>query len=472
MIRKTDPESIAPYLRDASNYSEGNASEVVIPENQKELVSFLKQNKRPITISGAGTGLTASRIPLSGIVISLEKFKKLETVNNGSLNVGVAVTLKELIDHLKGSNWFYPPNPTEWLASIGGTLATNASGSRSYKYGSTRDYVLELEVVFSDGRTTRISRGEKTNQPLHLSDGTEIKFPFINYESPICKNAAGYFIRKEMDWIDLFLGSDGTLGIFTEVKLKLLPSPNKFLSAILFFKSEEDCWDLVEKVKNNNDENISPCSLEYFDQFSLNRLKDKFSGIPTFGKAALFFEQDVQHEDEFNQCLEIWYEFLDAEKVPLEDSWFAETSKDLEKFHEFRHQVPLMINEENSRLGRIKIGTDMALGDKYFKKMMAFYDEILKKSNLDYIIFGHIGDNHLHINLLPNKDQMNIAQKTYDGMVDQILNWGGTVSAEHGIGKLKKRYYHKMIGTETLNELKSIKRIFDGENKLGLGNLL
>ncbi len=472
MIRKTDAPSIAPYLRDASNYSQGKASEVIIPENQEELVDFLKQNTNPITISGAGTGLTASRIPLTGSIISLEKFNKIGTLNNGTIASGVAVTLKELSERLKGSNWFYPPNPTEWLASIGGTLATNASGSRSYKYGSTRDYVLELEVVLSDGRTTRVSRGETINQPLYFDDGSKINFPLIRYESPKCKNAAGYYIRKEMDWIDLFLGSDGTLGFFTEVKLKLLPSPNKFLSAILFFENEVDSWDLVEKIKYCNIEKISPCSLEYFDQFSLKRLKDKFSGIPTFANAALFFEQDVQHSDEYDDYLDIWYEFLDREKVQLEDSWFAETSKDLEKFHDFRHQVPLMINEENSRLGRVKIGTDMALEDKYFKKMMSFYNEILMKSNLDYVIFGHIGDNHLHINLLPRKDQMDTVQKTYDSMVDQILNWGGTVSAEHGIGKLKKRYYHKMVGEDALNELRSIKKLFDCENKLGIGNLL
>ena len=471
MFRKTDPETIAPYLKDASNFFDGQASEVVIPETREELVTYLKETEGPVTLAGAGTGLTASRIPLGGVVISLERFNKMGSVADGTIRVGSAVTLKNLQDHLKNSGWFYPPNPTERLASIGGTLSTNASGARSYKFGTTRQFVLEAVIVLSDGRTTSVHRGDTIDKPLQLDDGSTIDFPSVNFKSLKCKNAAGYFVQPGMDWLDLFIGSDGTLCVFTECTLQLLKAPADFLSGILFMEQEEACWELLEKIKLTQSSKISPCSLEYFDSRSLQRLKHKFGNIPEKAQSALFFEQDVASPQEYDLCLETWYEFLENENVLLEDSWFAQGPKDIEKFHDFRHQLPLMINEENSRLGRVKMGTDMAVDDEHFRKMMEFYRDALTRSGLDFVMFGHIGDNHLHINLLPDTKQLSLARETYATLVSQILKWGGTISAEHGVGKLKKEYYHKMIGNQALQELREIKKLLDPQVRLGVGNL-
>jgi len=472
MFRKTDPETVAPYLKDASNFSEGQASEVLIPESREELVAFLKENDQPVTLAGAGTGLTASRIPLEGVIVSLERFNKIDAaVKNGTIRVGPAVTLKDLQDHLRHSGWFYPPNPTESLAAIGGTLATNASGARSYKFGTTRRFVLAADIVLADGRTASLRRGETIDRPLQLDDGSTVHFPKVNFKSPDCKNAAGYFVQPGMDWLDLFIGSDGTLCVFVECTLQLLKTPADFLSGILFMEQEEWCWNLLEKIKSSKSQNISPCSLEYFDSRSLQRLKQKFSNVPDTARAALFFEQDAATREEYDSIMEDWYAFLEMEKILLEDSWFAQSPKDLEKFHDFRHQLPLMINEENSRLGRVKMGTDMAVGDVHFLEMMKFYREQLTASGLDYVMFGHIGDNHLHINLLPGARQKALAQKTYATLVDQILKWGGTISAEHGVGKLKKEYFRKMIGDPALLELQAIKKSLDPEGRLGAGNL-
>ena len=472
MIRKTDPSAIAPYLRDASNYSGGRASEVVIPEDCEELIAFLQANDQPLTVAGAGTGLTASRVPLSGVVVSLEKFRHLEGPVEGQVRCGPAVRLKELQEHLKGKGWFYPPNPTESLASLGGTLATNASGSRSYKWGATRDFVLEAEVVLADGRVARVRRGQTISDPLVFDDGSKIDFPPIRYTSPPIKNAAGFYVRPGMDWLDLFIGSDGTLCLFTGMTLKLLPEPADFLSGILFLESEETCWDLVETIRCSDDPWIRPCALEYFDRYSLERLRTCFSGIPEGGQAALFFEQDVARKEDFEPCLEAWYGFLEPLPLMLEDSWFADSPRDLEKFHDFRHQVPLIVNEENSREGRVKIGTDMAVGHEHFKEMMRFYKTTLEAGGVPYVMFGHIGDNHLHINLLPDSEQKERAQEIYDALVEKILNWGGTVSAEHGIGKLKRKYYHRMVGPRALEDLRTLKRLFDPGGLLGQGNLL
>jgi len=471
MLRKTNPESIAPYLRDASNFSKGSANEVVIPETLEDLVSFLKSNNKPVTISGAGTGVTASRIPLSGVVISLEKFKDIGAISNGSIKVGAAVSLADLQMSIHSTKYFYPPNPTETLASIGGTVSTNASGSRSYKYGATRNFVLEALIVLVDGRRARVSRDQKITNPLTLDDGSKILFPKTQYISPNIKNASGYYIKPEMDWLDLFIGSEGTLGVIVEVVLQLLPAPSNFLSGILFFECDEQCWKLVEKIRETSDNEISPCSVEYFDKNSLVKLKTKDEDFPSSSEAALFFEQEYYNSKDYECALDKWYEFLSEEKVSLDDSWFSNGPNDLKKFHEFRHRLPLIINEENSRQGRLKIGTDMAVQDKYLFEMMKFYNSTLTNSDLDYVVFGHIGDNHLHVNLLPKENEIDLARKLYETMVDQVLIWGGTISAEHGIGKLKKKYFKQMVGEDTLQEMQGIKKLFDPSGLLGRENL-
>ncbi len=472
MIKKTDSSAIAPYLKDASNCPDGKAEAVIVPDSVEELIQFLKSNQRPVTISGARTGLTASAIPLSGVVVSMEKLKGIEGPDaSGHLVCGPAVSISEIQEHLKNSGWFYPPNPTETLASVGGTLATNASGSRSYKWGATRKFVEEVEVVLVDGRCARISRGQTISSPLQLNDGSQIEFPKMDYESPRCKNAAGFYVQPNMDWLDLFVGSDGTLCLFGRIKLKLIAPPAEFLSGILFLNDEEICWRLVKAIRESKTNEISPCSLEYFDDYSLQKLKPEFPNIPTDAKAALFFEQDIKTHEEYEKTLEAWFEFLEGREFELLDSWFAQSDADLKKFHEFRHRVPLIVNEENSRQGRVKLGTDMAVPDAFFLDLMQFYRGTLSEAGLPYVMFGHIGDNHLHINLLPEKSQMESAKTVYRVLVDRVLHWGGTVSAEHGVGKLKKEYYHRMVGDEVLDDLKAIKLCFDPKGRLGQSNL-
>ncbi|MBC8283615.1 MAG: FAD-binding oxidoreductase [Nitrospinae bacterium] len=469
MIRKTSKETIAPYLRDASNYPSGNAEEVLIPETVNELIEFLKNDSRFITIAGAGTGLTASRIPSEGIVISMEKFNEIESIKDDEVWLGPAATLKQLQDYLKPTVWFYPPNPTEWNASIGGTLATNASGSRSFKYGVTRDFVNAVDCILVDGRRVLIERGHKISDPLLLDDGSEITFPDIIYTSPNCKNTAGYYVQPEMDWLDLFVGSDGTLGIFVKVCLKLIKKPEVFLSGVLFFEEEKFCWELTKNIKLSS--SVSPCSLEYFDRFSLKMLKEKYPNIPMLAKAALFFEEDIMDKNNYDITLEKWIEFLTDKNVLLDDSWFAQDEKDTLIFHEFRHQIPMLVNEQNARAKREKIGTDMAVSDQYFEPMMEYYENTLSDTGIPYVVFGHIGDNHLHINLLPDSSQKELATSLYDDIARKIFSWKGTVSAEHGIGKKKKKYFYEMVGQKNIEDLKKIKNILDPQHRLGIGNI-
>ena len=133
--------------------------------------------------------------------------------------------------------------------------------------------------------------------------------------------------------------------------------------------------------------------------------------------------------------------------------------------------MPVIINEKNARAGREKIGTDMAVSDKYFMEMMNFYEETLSNTNIPYVIFGHLGDNHLHVNLLPQPSQKELAASLYDKIARKIISWNGTVAAEHGIGKIKKKYFYEMVGKKSIEELKAIKNILDPQMRLGKGNI-
>jgi D-lactate dehydrogenase (cytochrome) len=273
-----------------------------------------------------------------------------------------------------------------------------------------------------------------------------------------------------MDWLDLFIGSDGTLGVFVNICLKLLPRPDTFLSGVLFFEKEKLCWDLVSKIKSTTF--VSPCSLEYFDRFSLELLRVKYPNIPSQAEAALFFEEDVVDQKDYDPKFDVWVNFLTDKNILMDESWFAQGQKDVQFFHEFRYQIPMLINENNSRAGREKMGTDMAVPDKYFDDMMAFYEKTLFGKGLPYVIFGHLGDNHLHINLLPDSSQQKLAKSLYDELARKIISWKGTVSAEHGIGKKKKKYFHEMVGEKSIADLKKIKNILDPQVRLGNGNIL
>ncbi|SVC95278.1 uncharacterized protein METZ01_LOCUS348132, partial [marine metagenome] len=322
--------------------------------------------------SGAGTGMTASRIPESGCIISLERFDDISDPESGFVDVGPAVSLTNLYERLDATKFFYPPNPTESQASIGGTVATNASGARSYKFGVTRDYVLEADITFVDGDSITLKRGLTINDPLKIGGGREICFPNIKYESPRCKNAAGYHVKPGMDWLDLFIGSDGTLGIFTRIRLKLKRNPSSFVSGIIFFKKEEECWNLVSLIKKKDFAHINPCSLEYFDKYSLIRLRKIFENIPYQAQSALFFENDVDDQIDYNPTLEAWLDLLSNSNA-IEDSWISQSPNDVKRFCDFRYSIPVLLNEENSRLQRTKIGTDMAVSDQRFMDMMNYY---------------------------------------------------------------------------------------------------
>ncbi len=484
---KTQKDELQNYLTDASNMPGGYAEKLFIPGTAAELAEILKEANEKnlaVTVSGARTGTVGGAIPFGGYIISLEKLSRIIEINADSAVVESGVLLTDLQKAVDAKGLFYPPDPTEWSCQIGGTVATNASGARSFKYGATRNYVERLEIVLSDGDLLNLKRGEVFAKDgfvnLQTENGNKIKVKVPTYTQPDTrKNTSGYFSANNLDAIDLLIGSEGTLGVITQIKLKLLPKPKGFLSGIVFFKNETDLLNLVNEARKNSFETrqigrsvtIDATVLEYFDGNSLTFIKEKFPETPENMAGAIFFEQETTEETE-DVLFERWNELLENNNAEMEKSWFTTNARDHEKMRDFRHALPVAVNEKVVKNKQRKIGTDMAVPDDKFASFLKFYRQKLNESNIDYVIFGHIGDNHLHANLLPKNDAETIkAKHLYGRFIAQAVMLDGTVSAEHGIGKLKRHYLDTMYGERYLNEMAEIKRAFDPKGILGRGNM-
>jgi D-lactate dehydrogenase (cytochrome) len=486
---KVQNEEFQDYLTDASNMPGGHADRLFLPESTKETADVLREaseNGTSVTVSGARTGTVGGAIPFGGSVVSLERLNKIELNKDAKrVKCGAGTILIDVQKAADAAGLFYPPDPTEWSCQIGGTIATNASGARSFKYGATREFVEALTIVLANGDILNIRRGDNFsdsdgNIELTSSSGSSVNFKVPTYIRPeVRKNVSGYFNKEPLDAIDIFIGSEGTLGVITECELSLTAKHEGFFSGIVFFRDQADLLKFVDAAKAlsfqtrsaNTEIGVDASLLEYFDANSLKFIHEKFPETPENMAGAIFFEQETTAETE-DELLEKWNELLEKHSADVDRSWFTTTEGDAERLREFRHALPVAVNERVVRNGQKKIGTDMSVPDDKFANFLKFYKDTFDRSGLEYVVFGHIGDNHLHANLLPkNADEAIKAKHLYGRCVAQAIMLGGTVSAEHGIGKLKRHYLYVMMGERYLNEMAEIKRAFDPKGILGRGNM-
>lgn len=489
MLRKTEQDVVEGFLSDASNMPGASASEVVIPESSEEMAELLRDSSLhsiPITFSGSRTGTVGGALPFGGRIVSLKRFDRIGELDESSqtVEVGAGVVLDVFQKHVESLGYLYPPDPTEWSCQIGGTIATNASGARSFKYGATREFVEKLEVVLVDGERLVLRRGENLAAHGVLSfssvGGKRYSIPVPTYKRPnVRKNVAGLFSTPDMDAVDLFIGSEGILGVVTSASLRLVRKPKSFFSGIVFFPGDDNLLDFVEEVRalsfetrKSKSGDVDATFLEYFDRDSLRLISEKFSDVPGSAECALFFDQETDSENE-QSLLEKWNAILEKHGADLQNSIFTTTDADRDRMKAFRHALPVSVNERVVRNKQKKIGTDMAVPDSTFRSFLKFYKQKLSESGLESVIFGHVGDCHLHANLLPkNEEEAHAAKRLYGRFIAQSLMLGGTVSAEHGIGKHKAKYLHVQLGERYLREIVEIKRILDPAYVLNRGNMI
>ena len=466
-------DEIQSYVSDASFIRDGYADRVVVPESVEdvsEILAAANRDRIPVTVSGAGTGTVGGRVAFGGIVLATDRLNRIKTIvreDEGGYAVAEAgvilADLQRAVDH---EGLLYPPDPTERGAFLGGTVATNASGARTFKYGPTRRYIRRLKVVLASGEVVDLRRGEVQAADGRIRIGS-IEAQLPNYELPATrKNASGYFVAPEMDAVDLFIGSEGTLAVICEVEVKLLPKPEGLLSGIVFFGDEADVLAFVRDARAR----ATARAIEFFDRQSLNFLRERYPDVPANSVGAIFFEQETTESTE-EAVLSEWMELLDQHHA-FPDSWFATNEQDQTRLREFRHQLPVLMNEWFSRYNQRKVSTDMAVPDEAFAGLFRLYKDTLGDSGLRYTIFGHIGDNHVHVNILPrNDDEGARARELYVEFLKYAASVGGTLSAEHGVGKLKREYLRLFYNDDQLREMAALKKAFDPNGILGRGNI-
>lgn len=486
MIIKRNLDEIQNYLTDASNIK-GSCEGVYIPENADELISVLiaaGEQKLPVTVSGNGTGLTGARVPQGGIVLSTEKLNKIIEINSAE-NYAVVepgVLLSEFQQIVNEAGLLYPPDPTERNCYIGGTVATNASGEKSFKYGPTRNFVQALDIVLAGGELIKLERGKHkaSGNTLRLTgdSGKEIVIELPGYKMPHTKNASGYYVEPDMDAVDLFIGSEGTLGVITKIKLKLISRPEKILSCLLFFNNLDNALGFILEAKNISrnsgvdKQKIDALALEFFDGNSLKFLASDYPIIPAEAQAAVWFEQEVTSSSE-EEVLMQWMELIEKFNGDTESAWIAMNENENKKIQEFRHAVSAKVNEYISNNNLKKLGTDSAVADEYFTRFYKYCTSIVEEQGINYITYGHFGSSHIHLNMLPKSEEEYFKGKElYRQISVKAVEFNGTVSAEHGIGKLKTDYLLMMYGEDVIKQMSTLKKILDPGLILGIGNII
>lgn len=499
--RILEASQISPdFLRDESRM-EGKAGYAAFPISTDEvsaLMAWAKERSLPVTVSGGRTGIAGGAVPDGGLLLSLTRLQKIGAVQQDSdgrpyVFSGAGVLLSELQNHLitKKSGLFFPPDPTETSATIGGMIACNASGAHTYSYGPTRKYVKSITAVLPDGDIVRLQRGQAVAGPdgsfvLKKADGAELRGKVPLYPQPETKNAAGYFSGSGMDLVDLFIGSEGTLGVVAEAELYLLPNPEIQFNAMFFLSSEAAAIELTESLRRLS--SIEVTAIEYFDPLSLELLRGRRQsmkaasmvppGMPQGKAVAGLFVDVTSKKADVSAAAEALREAgASLSKGRAVAVWAAFDKDERERLRKFRHALPETVNSliaerRKSHPQITKLGTDMAVPDRFLSEIMSVYRRELDANRLDYVIFGHIGNNHLHVNILPrNPDEYALGKRLYAGFAKDVLSMKGSVSAEHGVGKLKRNFLQLMLGDEGLDQMRRVKAVFDPEMRLGPGTL-
>lgn len=457
----TDPSILEGYLTDASNIR-GHADGLCRPRNAEEVAEIVRhcqQHGIALTVTAGRTSTTAGPVPFGGWLLSTERLDRIVEIGQDTATAGAGILLGAFQTEIERTGRFFPPDPTSrHEATLGAIVACNASGARSFRYGPTRPWIEALQVVLPNGDIRRFRRG----------DPIPSDWPVPAWREPEVKTAAGY--APPADAVDLFIGQEGTLGIVTEVTVRLTELPEQVLGVLAFFPDRATAVRFVvearEAARSEPRGALSPRCLEYLDDACVSMARERVSGVPDDARAALFCEQEVYGDEDVH--FEAWWETLGACGALADDTILTTTDDAREQLHAFRHAVPAGINEKVIANGMPKVGTDLAVPDSALDQIMTAYESV----TMDHVLFGHIGDNHLHLNFLPKTaEELEKARAEYAELARLAVSLGGTVSAEHGIGKIKKGYLAMMVDPEVLSAFRALKSAMDPAHILGRGTL-
>lgn len=538
-ILRTDFQA---YLSDESRFR-GEALGVARPGSDamvRSLVSIANRWEMPLTIIGGKTSLTGASVPLGGIAVDLMGLDLMDPNDPASVESGVLLGAYK--DFLEQRGLFFPPDPTSMAAcTLGGITACNASGTLSYLYGPTRDYVKGLQVVLPTGTLLDLLRGDVISQggffrvprsKLVPRPDADLPIPVPRLKGPdwkTCKNAAGLFSEDPMDLVDLFIGSEGILGIVLRVRTIVLPRRRPFFAMMLYPRTLEDALDLVrtlhrwkrlhdgpqraaesvgmgllprrgpgglpalcpsaiEAMQENppahkrgasaglslsaHPRGVFPSCMEWVGSSCAEFVSPSMADTLRDSYGCLYVEQDYcENEDPMDKAT-LWGRLLErlADRgLPMKIDAALDQAH-IRRMQTERLRVPQLLNE-SIQPGLVKIATDFAVPMERLEWVMRLYERHL--AGFRHYVFGHIGNAHLHVNILPRDPQeVSQARMLCESLAREICRVGGSVSAEHGIGKLKHRYLEIMVGAEGIDEIRRVKRALDPRGILNPGNMV
>jgi len=430
------------YASDASQVT-GLPDIVVRPMNTKEVSRILRlchEQTIPVTARGAGTGLAGGCSPVKGgIVLDMSGMNRILEIDieNQQIIVEPGVVAEKLNSALKPHGFFFPPDPGSMaMCTIGGMISYNSSGMRSVKYGTVRNYVLDLEVVFADGRV--IHNGRK-----------------------VLKSSAGYDLTR------LFVGSEGTLGIITRAGLKITPLPKTRKLVLAFFDEAETAGQAVIRVFSRG---ITPSACEILDKTTLQVLKlcDPKLAIAEEGDLILF-EVDGTEGSTTESAVQI-----SETCQPLARNVRIVTGQQMQDIWEARRLVGAAISRLDPKKTRIYMGEDVGVPIKEIPALIKKVQQIAAKLDIPAMKYGHIGDGNLHVALfidVMDDEQWNKLVLAADKIHRAALELGGTVSSEHGIGLARAEYLPEQMGQEAFSVMRSIKNALDPQGILNPGKM-
>jgi glycolate oxidase len=437
----TEAEDIIPYGFDGTATLKQRPLAVVFPANTADVSAVIKlarTNKAPVVTRGNGTGLSGGSVPVTnGIVLCLTRLDKILELDqaNLTLTAEAGVVTQKIYEAADAVGLFYPPDPGSMkISTIGGNVAENSGGLRGLKYGVTRDYVMGLEVVLADGSVCWLG-------------------------SKCVKDVAGYNLR------DLFIGSEGTLGIITKVLLKLLPKPAARQTLLATFAAMDTAAETVSAIIAAK---IIPCTLEFLDRKTLQCVEDFAKvGLPRDAEAVLLIETDGHPAP------------VAEEAAKIEELARAHGATTITRAANAEEATRLATARRSafSALARLRPTTileDITVPRSKLGAMIRFVNEIATKHNLQIATFGHFGDGNLHPTILTDERdaaEMHRVEAALKDIFDHALALGGTITGEHGVGLAKKAFLKQQLGDSSYALLQQIKRTLDPEGLLNPGKV-